>query len=187
MASITSWRRPSLKLGTISIRGLDWPDPASVISVGSFLRVAAPRDPIARCGAGGGCAASARRGAAPKAFDIACERRRSRIEGPSHRGLQAITFLSYGGGPYAHDPPANLGSHDNPAPLDYSADARLPADARWSGWHRGDRQLWISPADFSERAIDAHLHRATRPRRTLAVLRVRARLAVTRLRGITVI
>lgn len=32
----------------------------------------------------------------------------------------------------------------------YDADASLPPDAQYTGWHSGERQLWVSDSDRDE-------------------------------------
>lgn len=68
-------------------------------------------------------------------------------DGPAHCGWQQVRFLDLdrpsGRRTYARDPHGVL-PHGALAAA-YDGDAALPADARSTGYHRGDEELWTTP------------------------------------------
>lgn len=68
----------------------------------------------------------------------------SEHQGPDHCEWQAAVFLNYMGVSYVKDP------HDvmkDALPVKFDANARLPRDARSTGYRSGNRELWIASAD----------------------------------------
>ena len=67
-------------------------------------------------------------------------------KGPQHCDWESATFLSIddggqaGGSGYVRDPDGVLADY---APS-YQASVPLPADARATGWHRGEQSLWLA-------------------------------------------
>ncbi|GGT22912.1 hypothetical protein [Streptomyces chromofuscus] len=64
------------------------------------------------------------------------------IEGDAHCDWQSVTFLQTPRGTYARDPEGALPATALIAP--YVADTRLPAEARDTGRHDGERHLWLT-------------------------------------------
>jgi hypothetical protein len=67
--------------------------------------------------------------------------------GPEHCGWEAATFIAFRDGQYVRD---ESGSVTRLADVTYDPSATLPQDARFTGWHRGDHELWVSPSEFDE-------------------------------------
>jgi hypothetical protein len=70
--------------------------------------------------------------------------------GSSHCGWQSATFIAFRNGQYVRDEKGRVVEQSN---VTYDPSAMLPQDARFTGWRRGDAELWVSPLEFDE--IDA--------------------------------
>ena len=75
------------------------------------------------------------------------ERILSTFPGPEHCGWQSAVFLSLRRGAprtYVRDPEGVLAEH---VPVPFDEDARLPADASYTGYHLGRAELWVGAKD----------------------------------------
>ncbi|MBI5949906.1 MAG: hypothetical protein HY875_17350 [Chloroflexi bacterium] len=68
----------------------------------------------------------------------------SQWQGPEHCDWQTIVFLQFRGKTYAGDPFGILADH-TAGPFDRNA--RLPSDAKATGYRSGKRQLWTAASD----------------------------------------
>lgn len=70
--------------------------------------------------------------------------------GAEHCGWQSETFIAFERGQYLQDEDNDLADQSG---IRYDADSSLPLDARFTGWHSGTRQLWLSDHDREENGL----------------------------------
>jgi hypothetical protein len=68
--------------------------------------------------------------------------------GPEHCGWETATFIAFLDGQYVRD---EIGTVTTVADVRYDPSAMLPPDARFTGWRRGDQELWLSPSELGGR------------------------------------
>jgi hypothetical protein len=75
--------------------------------------------------------------------------------GSSHCGWQAATFIAFRNGQYVRDEKGVVAEQSN---VTYDASAMLPEDARFTGWRRGNAELWVSPLELGEQRIFRNIY-----------------------------
>jgi hypothetical protein len=78
--------------------------------------------------------------------------------GSAHCAWQSETFIAYRRGQFLQDEDNGLASQGG---VRYEGDASLPSDARYTGWHSGQRQLWLSPSDREENGLYLNIYVVT--------------------------
>lgn len=66
--------------------------------------------------------------------------------GPEHCGWQEMTFLFYEGTQYIRDPENELHESEGQVAQNWDGDASMPDDASFTGFKKGDAELWRSPS-----------------------------------------
>jgi hypothetical protein len=66
-------------------------------------------------------------------------------QGPDHCGWQSATFVYYEGNRYVHDPEGVFSMSDGGIEMTYEEDVALPDDATFTGFKKGDAELWEAP------------------------------------------
>jgi hypothetical protein len=64
--------------------------------------------------------------------------------GPEHCGWETATFIAFLDGQYVRDENGDVVTQGD---VTYDPSGTLPRDAEFTGWQRGDHELWVSPSD----------------------------------------
>lgn len=66
--------------------------------------------------------------------------------GPGHCEMEEMTFLSYEGTGYVRDPDNQLEESEGQVTQNWDGDTTMPDDASFTGFKKGDAELWRSPS-----------------------------------------